>query len=159
MSTSLRVLLIALVSFIGVLAVFGIALGVAEWRLPDDNSKLIAALESEISSLENDLRDLKRDSSGLDSRLSIIETPPPIADRDIEELYARSDYSSCVFDANILLDDAVSTKNDTYAAYLADNATYDEYLADEDAYQREYDRYDADLDSCFDTYADESPYE
>lgn len=159
MSAPLRVLLITLVSIGGIFAVFGIALGVAEWRMPDDNSDLIADLESEISSLENDLRDLKTDSSGIDSRLSIIETPPPIADRDIEELYARSNYSNCVFDANILIDDAEATKNETYADYLADNITYDEYLVDFDAYEREYDLYDSVLDSCFGTYADESPYE
>jgi len=77
--------------------------------------------------------------------------------RDIEELYARTDYTSCTRDANVHLDDVEAAMDDSYAVYLAGNSNYSDYLAARSAYETAFDQYQADMDDCWTAYLADSP--
>jgi hypothetical protein len=144
---------LASIVVLGVLGgAFGIAWGLVEWRAADkeDMSSKLEVFEGDVQMLEDDIGDL-------DNRVSRLETPAPIANRDIQELYARTDYQACIRDADVKLSDAEWALAESYRAYLAGNKSYSEYEADYQAYAMAYDRYDVETDTCWAAYSDASP--
>jgi len=83
----------------------------------------------------------------------------PITDRDILELYARTDYQGCIWDANMRLSETEVELPVTYGEYLAGIGTWAEYDVAYQAYQAAYDHYESELDVCWIAYVDASPYE
>ncbi len=146
-------------TIVAVLAVFGIALGVAEWRMPDDNSDKIADLEEEIAGLEDEIADLTKADTALSSRVSDLETPLLPANRDIQELYARDSYDDCIWTADVELVDYEMREDEAFRDYVVDAITYAQYESAYDAYSAAYDRHDTAYDDCWETYLEESPFE
>lgn len=152
MSRAIRPLLVALVAAASLAAVFAIALGVTEWRTPNDNSDLIASLDAAIGRLESQI-------DRVDSRLSVLESPLPVADRDIQELYAGLNYDDCTTAADVELADYDIREDEAFRNYVVGAITYAQYQGTYDAYSAAYDRRAAAYDDCWDTYIEESPFQ
>lgn len=143
---------------------FGIAWGVVEWQAggKGDVDRLWHALDEispKLQTVEGDLQMLEGDLGRLENRVSKVETPAPIADRDIQELYARTDYTACCRDATTRLADAEKLVHESFADYVTGHKTYAEYGLDYDVYKAAYVNYTAELDACWATYSQASPYE
>ena len=157
--------ILRLVLILGVFGgTFGIAWGVVEWRAADKDNvdeiwRSLDAISSKLQTVQGDLQTLEGDLGRLDNRVSKVETPAPIANLDIQELYARTAYQACVHDADLKMGDAEWALAESYRAYLAENKTYSEYQADYEAYLAVYDAYDVETDACWATYSQESPYD
>ena len=79
-------------------------------------------------------------------------------DKDITELYARSDYQSCVSDGTTLLADAEDDELVAYRDYITENTTWDQYQQEFGTYEEKLADYHDALNACWDTYQAETSY-
>jgi hypothetical protein len=156
---------VALVVVLGSLAsAFGIAWAVVEWRAADEDDvdglrHAQEDMSSRLQTVEGDLQMLEDDLGRLDNRVSEVQTPGPIADRDIQELYARTDYDACYTEAATALRDAEKLVDMSLQDYVSGYKTYAEYSLDYDVYDAAYRNYSAELEACWAAYLEASPYD
>jgi outer membrane murein-binding lipoprotein Lpp len=125
----------------------------------DGGNGNVDELERSLDDMSSDLQALEADVASLEDRLSQIEVPGAVEDLDIQELYARTDYYTCMDDATADLRDAEWELSASYDAYLSENMTYDQFSVEYQTYQAAYDSFQAEADACWATYLSDSPFD
>jgi hypothetical protein len=148
MTIGLRHVALIFAVIVAALAMFGIAFAVVEWRAEDP---------PDLEPTERQLERLRQDVDRLKDQPAVAGTD--VSATDIEQLYARVNYLDCWTDAQVLLQDAETEEDETFRNYVTDNSTYAVYEAAYNRYLAAYDDFSATLDSCWQTYLDESPLE